>query len=474
MWNQITKDTHQLRMQEGGFSDSDTRAWLNKIKELDHDTGTDDLDRRVEITGILVQQGLNFCRQLPLKTKRSDGERRAGESIMTLTSEMVKTLSKRFRVEIYHRLTEGYSKFHRVDDLTYLASSVFPGILPTRQQVEEEAQRMQADKDGLEILQGVFLSQLLREEKSGMHLLTSMLRPKESSLELLDKFQREGEIELEYAKIEIRNGAAYVEFNNTKYLNAEDDLSLKDQETAVDLVLLNPDVQLGVLRGAPVNHPRHKGLRIFDSGINLTKIYHGKLPYLWYLERDCGLVNKFYYGLAGDEWDEMDPDNTLEKIWIAAVDRFAIGGGCQILLVMDYVIAEAGSYFSVPARKEGIIPGAANLRFSRFIGEKLSRQGIMFDKTFYVDSPEAAGLINEVVTKEAMDETIDRVVANVTGSGMVSASGNRKALRLQNETLDLYRQYMSGYAEAQAKCHLSPQLIHNLEKHWQAKDKILK
>ncbi len=247
-----------------------------------------------------------------------------------------------------------------------------------------------------------------------------------------------------------------------------------DQETVVDLVLLNPDAQLGVLRGAPVDHPRHKGLRIFDSGINLTKIYHGKLPFLFYLIRDFGLVNKFYYGLAGNDWDEQDPDNTLEKIWIAAVDRFAIGGGCQILLVMDYVIAEAGSYFNIPARKEGIIPGAANLRFPRFAGEKLARQGIMFDKTFYVDSPEAAGLINEVVTKDKMDETIGRVVANATGSGMVSASGNPKALRLQNETLDLFRQHMASYAEIQAKCHLSPQLIENLEKHWQAKEKMFK
>ena len=45
-----------------------------------------------------------------------------------------------------------------------------------------------------------------------------------------------------------------------------------------------------------------------------------------------------------------EPETTLEKPWIAVVDGFAIGGGCQLLLVVDYVIAESGAYFNLPAR----------------------------------------------------------------------------------------------------------------------------
>jgi len=246
-----------------------------------------------------------------------------------------------------------------------------------------------------------------------------------------------------------------------------------DQETAVDLVLLHPDIHIGVLRGGRVDHPRYKGRRVFNSGINLTRIYYGKLPYLFYLIRDFGMVNKIFYGLAGDIWEEDEPENTLEKLWLAAVESFAIGGGCQLLLVMDYVIAEAGSYFNLPARKEGIIPGAANLRLSRFLGERMARQAIMFDKTFYVESQEASGLINEVVPSEQMDEAIQRNIDNALGSGMISAAGNRKALRVQQETLEIYRRYMTSYAEIQAQCHFSSQLTHNLEIYWKAKEKKL-
>ena len=71
-----------------------------------------------------------------------------------------------------------------------------------------------------------------------------------------------------------------------------------------------------------------------------------------------GIVNKMLRGLAmgGASPDEVY-GGTREKPWIAGLDVFAIGGGCQYLLVMDYVVAGADAYMTLPARKEGIIPG---------------------------------------------------------------------------------------------------------------------
>ena len=95
-----------------------------------------------------------------------------------------------------------------------------------------------------------------------------------------------------------------------------------------------------VLRGDFVDHPKYKGRKIFSAGINLTHLYHGKIPYLWYICRDMGVVNKMFRGLAtgAASPDEMC-GGTREKPWVAGVDVFAIGGGCQYLLAMDYVVA---------------------------------------------------------------------------------------------------------------------------------------
>ena len=122
----------------------------------------------------------------------------------------------------------------------------------------------------------------------------------------------------------------------------------------------------------------------------------------------------------------------------------------------------------MPARKEGIIPGAANLRLPRFVGDRLARQGILFDRQFYVESPEGQLLCDRVVPTGEMETALDRAVAALTSSGVVSAAGNRKALRVGQEPLATFQAYMATYAREQAYCHFSPALIRNLEENWGA------
>jgi thioesterase DpgC len=107
------------------------------------------------------------------------------------------------------------------------------------------------------------------------------------------------------------------------------------------------------------------------------------------------------------------------------------------------------------------------------MGERIARQAILFDRLFRVEEPDARALVNEVHAPREIDRAVDRAIANALGSGMVSASGNRKALRVQLEPLDTFRRYMATYAREQAHCHLSDQLIANLERHWQAKSRKL-
>ena len=67
-----------------------------------------------------------------------------------------------------------------------------------------------------------------------------------------------------------------------------------------------------------------------------------------------------------------------------------------------------------------------------------------------------------------MDAAIARVVEGLTNAGAVSAIGNRRALRIAQEPLDLFRRYFSAYARDQAYCCFSPALIANLERNWDA------
>src|SRR4029079_6182220 len=101
------------------------------------------------------------------------------------------------------------------------------------------------------------------------------------------------------------------------------------------------------------------------------------------------------------------------------------------VLVVDYVIAEKGSYFSLPARKEGFLPGTANMRLPRFVGERLAREAILFERVFHADTPEVLLIANAVVPAGEIDLALARCVENAIGSGVVSPGANRKAMRQQ-------------------------------------------
>jgi (3,5-dihydroxyphenyl)acetyl-CoA 1,2-dioxygenase len=414
--------------------------------------------------------GAALLGRLPAKPDRTDPEQAAAERLLDAQRAVRERLLRAHADAIYESLTDGLHRFVRAVELVYAAAERFPGLVPTRQEVEQERQVLQKDKDGVEIDQGLFFCHLLSRRTIGLHLIQAMQRPTPAAEELLPRFRAEGVLDLGLVRLERRGPAAHLTLSNPAYLNAEDDATVPPFETAVDLALLDPAVEIGVLRGGAVDHPKYAGRRVFSAGINLTHLYQGRISFVdFYLTRDLGVVNKLYRGLAGPSFLPDEPEATLEKPWIAAVEAFAIGGGCQILLTLDRVLAERGAYFNLPARKEGIIPGAANLRLSRFVGDRLARQGILYERAFPVDSPEGALLCDEVVAPDEMDAAIERTVAGLTSSGVVSAAANRKALRLAQEPLDLFRQYMALYAREQVYCHFSSALIRNLELHWNSR-----
>lgn len=437
------------------------------------------LEADTAIVQAIGTQGRALLGKLPLRSKRDATQKDAGFALVHLVAGADWRFFRRNAVTLYRGITDEGRRSLRVGELAWEAAARVPGILPSEAELAEEGKLMQQDKDGLEIAQGIFFSHVLGDRRAGSHLIRAMMRPMPESLARLAEFRRTGKADLGTVRVEVEGQTGYVYLHNERYLNSEDDTTVGPLETAIDLVLLHPEVRMGVLRGSVVDHPKHKGKRIFCSGINLTRIYQGKQSYLSFLYRQLGMHGKLYRGiLPANEVDGLDapldePEQTHEKLWVAVVETFAIGGGCQLLLVVDYVIAESGAYFSLPARKEGIIPGASNMRLPRFVGERLAREAIMFDRIFHADTPEGRLIANQVVQPGEIDRAVRDCVANAVSSGMISAGGNRKTMRMQAEPLELFRSYMTTYAVEQAFCHLSEQLVQNLERHWNAKARKL-
>jgi thioesterase DpgC len=456
-------DTGEI-LRRGGLPVRSAGAWVKALPRL-----TGSLKRDSAAATKFWRAGDGILAKLPKKRQRTLEQQSAAEAILTTCRRLREDFLKKHADAIYRRLTKNLSAFHRVDELAYDVAKLIPGLTPTGKQVDAESALMQSEKDGIEIDQGIFLAHTLALPEAGMHLCEAMLRPKQKSIARVDEFVRNGVIDFGPARVERQGKAAVVTVQNPRFLNAEDDDTLGDTETATDIAILDPLSEICVLRGGVVDHPKYKGRKIFSSGINLTHIYRGKIPYLWYIRRDMGVVNKMFRGVAtGAASPEEIYGGTREKPWVATVDGWAIGGGCQYLLAMDYVIAGSDAYMTLPARKEGIIPGAANLRMPRFTGDRITRQAILMGRRLDCDTPEGRMICDLIVPPGEMDAAVVRVVNDFTGSGVVSAAGNRRAIRVGEEPLDLFRRYMAVYCREQAYCHFSPALIANLEKHWNA------
>jgi (3,5-dihydroxyphenyl)acetyl-CoA 1,2-dioxygenase len=413
--------------------------------------------------------GAALLAKLPKKSKRNLDQQAAAQSILGACREVREKFLGQHADAIYRKLTSDLTRFSRVDTLCYEAAKLVPGLTPTRKEVEAESGLMQSEKDGVEVDQGIFLANVLAHKATGLHLCHAMLLPTPEATVQAARYVKDGLIDFGPARVERHGKTSVLTIQNPRFLNAEDGDTLDDTETATDVAILDPQTEICVLRGGKVEHPKYKDRQVFCAGINLTHLYRGKIPFLWYIERDMGVVNKMLRGVAGHDRspDEMF-GGTHEKPWVAQLDVFAIGGGCQYLLAMDYVVAGSDAYMTLPARKEGIIPGLANLRFPRFVGPRLARQAIMMGKRLDCDSPEGRLVCDLVVPPDQVEQATMKVCEDFTSSGVVSAAGNRRAMRVGEEPLDLFRRYMAVYCREQAYCHFSPALIANLEKHWNA------
>ncbi|MBX7268160.1 enoyl-CoA hydratase/isomerase family protein [Micromonospora sp. Llam7] len=339
---------------------------------------------------------------------------------------------------VYDAVT-GDDEDHR--PLTVLALEVadrFPGLVPDATRLAEERGRRQADKEGREIDQGLLFQALLAHDRTGTHLMRTLLRPTAAARRLLDDLQRTARTVLPTVTLERRDGVAHLTVHNLDCLNAEDDQLAEDMETAIDLALLDPTVRVGVLRGAPMTHPAYHGRRVFSAGLNLRHLQAGRISFAGFLmRRELGYVNKLIRGLhTGDATPREIP-------WIAAVDTFAIGGGTQLLLAVDWVVIAADAYLSLPAAQEGIVPGVAGLRLGRRVGGGVARQILLTGRKLWAGEPDCALLCDEVADPRDMDRAVAAAADRLDNPAVVA---NRAMLNLAEEPPDVFRRFVAEFA----------------------------
>jgi thioesterase DpgC len=384
---------------------------------------------------------------LPEPAARSASEQQAAETAKRAARVERNRFLHTHAARVYRAASPDVSCHRPLREICTAAALEVPGLLPSRALLELDSARPQADKEGVELDQALVVSHFLRSPVSGSHLVDLLLLPTAAAELLLPEFLRTGAVRLGSVRLDRSDGVGYLTLSRPDCLNAEDDAQVADMETAVDLALLDPGIQVCVLRGDVMSHPKYRGRRVFSSGVNLKSLHAGLITYLGFMmRRELGYVNKMVRGVRAHDESEWGVP-AVQKPWLAVVESFAIGGGAQLLLACDYVLAEKQAFFSLPAADEGIVPGAANLRLTRMVGGRLARQVLLGGRRIGAGEAEGRLLFDEVVASEELDAAIARSVDRLRSPAVVA---NRRMLLLAEERPEAFRQYMADFAVEQA------------------------
>ena len=119
--------------------------------------------------------------------------------------------------------------------------------------------------------------------------------------------------------------------------------------------------------------------------------------------------------------------NKLTKPVIAAVSGYALGGGCEIAMACDMIVASETAVFGQPEINLGIIPGAGGTqRLTRAVGKALAMEIMLTDRKLSAEEALHYGLVNRVAPlAEYMDVAIDIAVKVARRSQVANQPGQR-------------------------------------------------
>lgn len=358
--------------------------------------------------------------------------------------------------KVYRALTNDFREHVTIVELCARGASTYPALLPAMSQVAAERALPVDKREGRELSLASFVSAFLGDAECGRHLLASMRRPSQQAECHVPEYASRGALHFGLVTMERRGAAAIITLQNGDCLNAEDLELLTQLELAVDIALLSEEVRVGVIRGGVMTHPKYRGRRVFCAGINLHKLHLGQIPIVEYLlSREMGLIEKIRRGLSLDQNSGYERFR-YEKPWIGVIEGFAIGGGFQMVLNFDKVIAADDVYFSLPAAHEGIIPGSANLRLARQVGSKLARRIVLLGERINAESENGRLICDEVVGQGSIDAAIDYAIDELSHEAVVA---NRHMLNISDEPEDYLLAYLAEFCTVQAERALSKDVI---------------
>jgi enoyl-CoA hydratase len=196
-------------------------------------------------------------------------------------------------------------------------------------------------------------------------------------------------------------------------------------------VLLNRPQQLNALSGELMDE-LVTALRGLDEDEVVRCIVLGGIDRAFAAGADiaelaAGTPVSLYQDRRLDRWDAI---RSLRTPLVAAVSGFCLGGGCELAMACDLIVASESAKFGQPEINLGVMPGAGGTqRLTRAVGKALAMDMILSGRMLGAEEARDLGLVARVVAQEAWLEAAKRVAREIAAKSPVS-------VRLAKEAID--------------------------------------
>jgi len=132
---------------------------------------------------------------------------------------------------------------------------------------------------------------------------------------------------------------------------------------------------------------------------------------------------------------QADPVRKTRKPWIAAVNGFALGGGCELAMMADIILGSENAQFGQPEIKLGVAPGmGGSQRLTRAIGKSKAMEMCLTGRNMKADEAERAGLVSRVVPLEALLDEALKMAETIASMPPLAAMMNKEMVNTAFET----------------------------------------
>lgn len=213
--------------------------------------------------------------------------------------------------------------------------------------------------------------------------------------------------------VEVENEIAVVTISREKSLNALNSETLAELKECFGNIAARKDVRVLILTGA--------GKKAFVAGADISEMVNATPAE----GRKMGMLAKEAFMLL----------ETMPQVTIAAVNGYALGGGCEISMACDIRIASDNAKFGQPEVGLGILPGfGGTQRLARLVGKGRAKE-IIFTCD-QIDAQEAyrIGLANKVVPQDELLDTCKSMAEKIMSKGSYAISLAKEAINTGLET----------------------------------------